>query len=277
MPSSSDDDLSIPSSESDRSRSPPPTRAPASDRTTSPPPTKAQAAERSRSPPPQGADAAGPSDRGAREAARVPVAARLRSTVTVASRGDGSARPRSPPPAAAVKPPAERKEGEARKERKEKTLVPGKGGTYIPPHRLKQLLAEAAQDKASEQYQRMMWEALRKSINGVVNKVNAGNIRAVLPELFRENLDRGRGLLCQSLMKAQAASTAFTPVFTTVVAVINTKFPDIGLLLCSRVLQQYKLAFRRNDKPLCITSLEFIAHLVNQRVVGEQVAFEVRV
>jgi hypothetical protein len=155
-----------------------------------------------------------------------------------------------------------------------KEAAPGRGGVYIPPFRLKQMLAEAAQDRASEQFQRMMWEALRKSLNGVVNKVNAGNIKAILPELFKENLVRGQGLLCQSIMKAQAASISFTPVFAALVAVVNTKFPEIGLLLCARVLQQFKVAYRRSDKPMCITSLEFVAHLVNQHVLNELVALE---
>lgn len=43
---------------------------------------------------------------------------------------------------------------------------------YIPPFRLKQMMAEAAEDKSSEQYQKMMWEALRKTLNGIINKVS---------------------------------------------------------------------------------------------------------
>lgn len=46
------------------------------------------------------------------------------------------------------------------------------GGTYIPPHRMRAMMAEQAQqDPASVEYQRMTWEALRKSINGLINKV----------------------------------------------------------------------------------------------------------
>ena len=52
------------------------------------------------------------------------------------------------------------------------------GGVYVPPFRLKRMMAEAA-DRTSEQYQRMTWDALRKAINGIVNKVNAVNIREV--------------------------------------------------------------------------------------------------
>lgn len=32
----------------------------------------------------------------------------------------------------------------------------------------------------------MTWDALRKSINGLVNKVNASNIKHILPEVFAE-------------------------------------------------------------------------------------------
>jgi len=46
----------------------------------------------------------------------------------------------------------------------------------------------------------------------MVNKVNVGNIQHIVLELFGENLVRGRGLLCRSLMKAQMASQTFTHV-----------------------------------------------------------------
>ena len=38
-----------------------------------------------------------------------------------------------------------------------------------------------------------MWEALKKSINGLVNKVNVSNIQNIVLELFQENLVRGKG------------------------------------------------------------------------------------
>lgn len=44
------------------------------------------------------------------------------------------------------------------------------GGVYIPPARLRMLQAQI-EDKESEAYQRMTWEALKKSINGLINKV----------------------------------------------------------------------------------------------------------
>jgi pre-mRNA-splicing factor CWC22 len=47
-----------------------------------------------------------------------------------------------------------------------------------------------------------MWEMLRKSINGIVNKVNVANIQQIILELFNENLLRGKGLLARAIMKA---------------------------------------------------------------------------
>ena len=81
-----------------------------------------------------------------------------------------------------------------------------------------------------------------------------------------QNLDRGKGLLCRSLVRSQLASPTFTPCFAALVAVVNSRFPDIGALLCNRVLLQFKRAYRRNDRPLAVAAVKFIAHLTNQQV-----------
>ncbi|CAN7085887.1 unnamed protein product [Brassica oleracea var. botrytis] len=115
------------------------------------------------------------------------------------------------------------------------------GGVYIPPFKLAHMIKEV-DDKSSVdshyptnyQYQRLTWDALRKSINGLVNKVNASNIKNIIPELFAENLIRGRGLFCRSCMKSQMASPGFTDVFAALVAVINAKFPEVAELLLKR-------------------------------------------
>ena len=88
----------------------------------------------------------------------------------------------------------------------------------------------------------MAWEALKKSINGLVNKVNTSNIKMIVPELFSENLIRGRGLFCRSIMKAQAASLPFTPIYAAMVAVVNTKLPQVGELLLHRLATQFRKA-----------------------------------
>ncbi|KAF9596011.1 hypothetical protein IFM89_006938 [Coptis chinensis] len=135
-------------------------------------------------------------------------------------------------------------------------------------------MMKGVEDKSSIEYQRLTWDALRKSINGLVNKVNAANIKNIVPELFEENMIRGRGLFCRSCMKSQMASSRFTDVFSALVAVVNTKFPEVGELLLRRIVLQLKRAYKRNDKPQLLAAVKFIAHLVNQQVAHEIIALE---
>ena len=51
---------------------------------------------------------------------------------------------------------------------------------------LQMLREQEMVNKGGAAYQRLTWDALRKSINGLVNKVNAENIRLLLPEIFAE-------------------------------------------------------------------------------------------
>ncbi|OTA60457.1 MIF4G-domain-containing protein [Hypoxylon sp. EC38] len=175
-------------------------------------------------------------------------------------------RQRTPP-----KMPTEEEKQAAAKAEYQKLLNMRSGGTYIPPARLRALQAQIT-DKTSKEYQRMAWEALKKSINGLINKVNVSNIKHIVPELFQENLVRGRGLFCRSIMKAQAASLPFTPVLAAMAAIVNTKLPQVGELLVKRLVIQFRKAFKRNDKAVCLSSTMFIAHLVNQQVVHEMLA-----
>ncbi|OJJ47906.1 hypothetical protein ASPZODRAFT_1808355 [Penicilliopsis zonata CBS 506.65] len=175
---------------------------------------------------------------------------------------------------AARKPMTEQEKQAAAKAEYEKLLNMRSGGTYIPPARLRALQAQIT-DKTSKEYQRMAWEALKKSINGLINKVNVSNIKHIVPELFGENLVRGRGLFCRSIMKAQAASLPFTPIYAAMAAIVNTKLPQVGELLLSRLIVQFRKAFKRNDKAVCISSTTFIAHLCNQQVAHEMLAAQI--
>lgn len=147
------------------------------------------------------------------------------------------------------------------------------GGAYIPPARLRMMQAQIT-DKSSVPYQRLAWEALKKSIHGHINKINVGNCGIIIKQLLKENIVRGRGLLCRSVIQAQAASPSFTNVYAALVAAVNSRFPNIGELLLKRLVIQFKRGFKRNDKPICISSASFIAHLVNQRVAHEILALE---
>ena len=163
-----------------------------------------------------------------------------------------------------------------RKEPKKDTGLLGSktGGAYIPPAKLR-MMQQSITDKASEAYQRLAWEALKKSINGLINKVNSPNIAVIVRELFAENIVRGRGLLCQSVILAQTASPTFTHVYAALAAIINTKFPNIGELLLKRLILNFKRGFKRNDKTRCTSSVRFIAHMVNQQVGHEVLALEI--
>jgi len=44
-------------------------------------------------------------------------------------------------------------------------------------------------------------------------KVNISNLAHIVPELFQENLVRGRGLFVRAVMKAQLASPGFTHIY----------------------------------------------------------------
>lgn len=189
------------------------------------------------------------------------------------------------------KPKEKEKEFDARAEFAK--LVGSKsGGVYMPPARLRALQQAASSDKSSPEYQRLSWDALRKSITGIVNRVNIVNIKQIVPELFSENLIRGRGLFARSVMKAQAASLPFTPVFAALVAIINTKLPQVGELVLTRLISQFRRSFKRNDKVcvilwkkslesywlfqiVCHSTTTFIGHLVNQAVAHELVALQI--
>lgn len=178
-------------------------------------------------------------------------------------------RERAPPPV-----PTEEQKQAAAKAEYERLLNARSGGTYIPPARLRALQAQIT-DKTTKEWQRMAWEALKKSINGLINKANSPNLKQIVPELFQENLVRGKGLFCQSIMKAQAASLPFTPIYAAMVAIVNTKMPAVGELLVKRLILRFRKAFRRNDKAVCLSTTAFIAHLTNHQVVSETLVAQI--
>ncbi|GFE53861.1 cell cycle control protein [Babesia ovis] len=147
------------------------------------------------------------------------------------------------------------------------------GGIYIPPFKLVMLQREVAAD-GSVEYQRQEWEKLKKKINAIVNKLTCSNISELVVELLECNLIRGRGLLARSWIRAQMASPGFTDIYVSFLAVINSKFPEIGNLVLRRIILQFRRAFRKNDRILCQTVAKVLAHLVNFRVAHEILALQ---
>lgn len=157
---------------------------------------------------------------------------------------------------------------------KKNSLLTRAGGAYIPPAKLR-MLQEQISDKSSSEYQRISWEALKKSINGLINKVNTANLGNIVRELFQENVVRGRGLLAQAIIKAQSSSPTFTHVYAALTAVVNTKFPKIGELILRRLVLLFRRSYKRNNKAICLSATRFVAHLINQQVAHEILSLEI--
>ena len=67
-------------------------------------------------------------------------------------------------------------------------------------------------------------------------------------------------------MRSQIASPSYTPVFAALVSIVNCKLPDVGALLVTRVVMQFKRSLRRRDRAICVPASIFLAHLINQQV-----------
>jgi pre-mRNA-splicing factor CWC22 len=149
------------------------------------------------------------------------------------------------------------------------------GGTYVPPAKLRALLADVELEQNSEKVQSLYWENLKKKINSIINKVNKENIKIMVVELFKLNLFRGKGLLCNSLIKSQQLSTAYTDVYASLVCVLNSKLPEIGKLLLNRLIIRYKRAFRREETEKCRSIVIFLSELLVFKVSTPQILMDI--
>ncbi|CAF4488280.1 unnamed protein product, partial [Rotaria sp. Silwood2] len=147
---------------------------------------------------------------------------------------------------------------------------------YMPPAKL-YLLQGLLTDKLTVEYQRLSWDALKKSINGQINKVNTLNLSIIIHQLFKHNIVRGRRILARIIIQAQIASPFYTPVYATLISVISTKFPQIGELILKRLISSFRQTYQRNDKCKCLATTKFIPHFINQNVLHEIVALQMLV
>ncbi|EAN34440.1 MIF4G domain protein [Theileria parva strain Muguga] len=147
------------------------------------------------------------------------------------------------------------------------------GGVYVPPFKLQRLQREILPD-GSVDYQRQEWERLRKHINSTINKLTLTNVAELVLEMLEHNLIRGRGLFARTWIRAQMASPGFTPIYASFLAVINSKFPEIGELTLKRIILQFRRAYKRNDKIVCQSCVKCVAHLVNQKIAHEILALQ---
>eukprot|EP00924_Labyrinthula_sp_SR-Ha-C_P009239 snap_masked-scaffold_2-processed-gene-17.32-mRNA-1 protein AED:0.06 eAED:0.10 QI:0/0/0/1/1/1/2/0/635 len=87
---------------------------------------------------------------------------------------------------------------------------------------------------------------------------------------------RGRGLFSDIILKAQLSSPVmYTKLYSALVAVVNTKLPENGRIIIVQLIYRFRRGLKMNDKVQSVASANFLAHLVNQRVLHELLALEV--
>lgn len=147
-----------------------------------------------------------------------------------------------------------------------------RSGPYIPP--AKRVKAEKF-DVGSLEHQRQMWDENKRKITGLINRANISNVTFIIKELFQCNLIRYKGLFASALLKAQETSPVYTDVYAAILGVINSRIHTIGALVVNRLILQYRTSFINDNKQKCLSSIRFIAHLVNQEFVHEVLAFQI--
>ena len=100
-----------------------------------------------------------------------------------------------------------------------------------------------------------------------MNEVNTSNLRQIVRNLFKNNIIRAHGLLARAIIEAQNNLPNNTNVYAALIAIINTEFPQISLLICKRVISFYRDSFLADERKKCFSLLKFISYLINQKLV----------
>jgi len=167
-------------------------------------------------------------------------------------------------------------------------LASGSGsfGVYVPPFRRKQLEKEQAEQQAQQKSQestsataqsapamlpqRHKWEQLKKAINGTINRLNSQTIKDLIHSLFQNaNLIRGKGLLAKAVLRAATTSPTYAPVYVSLIAVVNTKLPEIGELILVRSILMFRRSYARQDRSMTMAITNFMGCLFNQGLCHE--------
>ncbi|KAI2510656.1 Domain in DAP-5 [Fragilaria crotonensis] len=166
-----------------------------------------------------------------------------------------------------------------------KPSTPGGGGVYIPPAKRRQMLLEQQQDAAqqlvptkerSSAIQQQTWNDQKRVIHGTINRLNESTIKPLIHDLFRKvNLLRLRGILAKHLLQAALTSTQYSAVYAALVAVLNTKLPEVGELVLKRSILSFRRHYRRREKSQCLAMAVFMGHLFHQAVVHELLILQI--
>lgn len=155
-------------------------------------------------------------------------------------------------------------------------------GVYIPPFRRRQIEEERKEQDAANggvvdknvqpslQDQRLKWEDLKKAIHGTINRLNNSTIKTLIQELFQKaNLVKGKGLLAKAILRAATTSPAYAPVYAALIAVVNTKLPEIGELCLVRAILTFRKSYAQKDRGLTLSVTTFLGCLFNQGLCHE--------
>ncbi|CAF1494261.1 unnamed protein product, partial [Rotaria sordida] len=130
-------------------------------------------------------------------------------------------------------------------------------------------------DKLTFEYQRLAWETSKKSIKSLVKQVNKSNLPIIIRQLLENNIVRSRGIFVRAIIKTQEKSPINTNVYAALICIINRKFPQIGELICKRLILSFRQTYKSNDKSNYLASAKFIAHLINQNILNEIIALQI--
>ena len=121
--------------------------------------------------------------------------------------------------------------GSAQRDEFAKLLNTRSGGMYISPACLRAMQEAASLDKSSLEYQRLSWDALCKSIMGIVNRVNITNIKQIVLELpvFYENLIRVRGLFTSMLRPPICRLPRFAALLSSTPSCLKSESRRVGV------------------------------------------------
>ena len=144
---------------------------------------------------------------------------------------------------------------------------------YVPPHKRAQ--QADATDLQGEAVQKSTWEALRKHIHGIVNRVSVETLADLVPALIQGgNLIRGRGLLARAVVSACVITPSYVPVYSALIAALNPLLPEIGSLVARRAVRELKRGMRKRDRRTCAALATFAAALTCQGVLHELLSLQ---
>ncbi|CAN3377205.1 pre-mRNA-splicing factor Cwc22p [Diutina rugosa] len=128
---------------------------------------------------------------------------------------------------------------------------------------------------SSKESQVQRWQHYHKVTSETIELISSTNVRDEIINLIRQvNLLWCSGMVVRAAMERQLADLKATAVLASAMAVLNVHFEEVGEILAARIVLQFRKFYMTNDERIRHPA-EFLAHLVNQRVLSEVVLLQV--